>query len=330
MYKLFFSVFNELWENSNIDAKPFIYTYKCLPIMEKFGIIQYVPNVKSVLAFNWKILPQLNKTHKEQFICSLAGSVLAAFILGIRNRHQDNMLIKDNHIFFNIDVGGHLWNNGPLLDAPRMAIPTEVRTVALTVEEWNHFEQILLDGFGVLHKSGELITTVSVTLFKKIGNVDIIGEFLRGNNSLMLGLNLVQAQQRLKQMLEQSLTSVIKALKDWGHKLNKSEPNSLEVLQKNIRGSPDMHLQQAEHSDSPPSKHSFQNLLTQPKLSKSTETILNSTNLQNNIVHPVTIKKEPSPNNPIFVHQWWCTSQYLDENGEIRDCYDLGLPYNLH
>jgi len=149
---------------------------------------------------------------------------------------------------------------------------------------------------------------MAVTLFKNIGNVDDIGEFLRGNNSLMLGLNLVQAQQRLKQMLEQSLTSVKKALKDWGHKLNKSEPNSLEILQKNKLVAPGMHLQDSGASSSTPPKQSKQtpNFLTQqPKL--------------------------PLPSNSTASHVMRIPNySILDENGVIRDCLDLDLPYNLH
>lgn len=36
------------------------------------------------------------------------------------------MLVKNEHIFFHIDFG-HLWNQSPLLDGPRMAIPMRLK-----------------------------------------------------------------------------------------------------------------------------------------------------------------------------------------------------------
>lgn len=42
--------------------------------------------------------------------------------MGIRDRHQDNMMIKDNKIFFHIDFG-FILNDAPGFDAPIFSIP---------------------------------------------------------------------------------------------------------------------------------------------------------------------------------------------------------------
>lgn len=43
-------------------------------------------------------------------------------VMGIRDRHQDNMMIKDNKIFFHIDFG-FILNDAPGFDAPIFSIP---------------------------------------------------------------------------------------------------------------------------------------------------------------------------------------------------------------
>jgi hypothetical protein len=158
------------------------------------------------------------------FIRTLAGSSLASFVLGIRDRHEDNMLVKDNHIFFHIDFG-HLFNNGPMLDAPRIAIPDPVKTTALRESEWNELSKCLLDGFAVLRRYCETIINVATSLFNGIEDTAEINAFIRSDNSLMLESSLLSAQQRLKQFFEQSYSSVKKTLKYYAHLFKSQSPS---------------------------------------------------------------------------------------------------------
>jgi hypothetical protein len=41
----------------------------------------------------------LTAEDKYTFILSMAGSYIACWVLGIRDRHQDNMMIKDNRMY---------------------------------------------------------------------------------------------------------------------------------------------------------------------------------------------------------------------------------------
>lgn len=56
----------------------------------------------------------------------MAGSYVACWILGIRDRHQDNMMIKDDDTFFHIDFG-FIFNDAPGFDAPIFSIPRGVK-----------------------------------------------------------------------------------------------------------------------------------------------------------------------------------------------------------
>eukprot|EP01125_Pyxidicula_operculata_P010198 TRINITY_DN3359_c1_g2_i1.p1 TRINITY_DN3359_c1_g2~~TRINITY_DN3359_c1_g2_i1.p1 ORF type:complete len:1830 (+),score=475.91 TRINITY_DN3359_c1_g2_i1:100-5589(+) len=242
-----FCIFNELWNRSKINPKPLIYTYKCIPLGDKIGCIQCVTNVCSVGANDWYNLRTMSLQNKNVFLCSLAGCFLASYVLGVRDRHHDNMLIKDGHIFFHIDFG-HLWNQGPIVDAPRLAIPTRVKA-NLTLQEWAEFESICESGFEVLHQSGQLIKNISAILFSPItptntptpsssssssssnttqnNNLSInnmIEEFIAGSQSLMLNLPVSQAKSRFMKNLSSGSSSlnVKKKFKNWAHNIGKS------------------------------------------------------------------------------------------------------------
>jgi len=177
----------------------------------------------------------MNDNNKIIFLCSLAGSCLASYVLGIRDRHQDNMLVKDGNIFFHIDFG-HLWNQGPLIDAPRISIPMRIKA-NLSQDEWSTFEQLCLDGFDVLLTHRNLIKNTCVTLFQPITkpNPSIIEQFVGGSNSLMLEISVPEAKLRFEKLLIKSLANhhVRRKLKKWAHGLGRSsgpEPTKKKVL----------------------------------------------------------------------------------------------------
>jgi len=200
-----FHIFNNLWQLTDMPQKPFIYTYKCIPISETFGCIQMVKNVQSSLEFNTNI-KNMSPSEKSTFFATLAGSFVASYVIGIRDRHQDNMLVKDGHIFFHIDFG-HLWNQGPLVDAPRIAIPRSlIKQFSRT--EWKDFVSLCSDGFLVLHNNGFLIKSICTTLFSQVISSEIINEFLAGNDSLMLHLPAEQARERFRNYFEKSCSAL--------------------------------------------------------------------------------------------------------------------------
>jgi len=205
---------------------PFIHTYKCIPITESFGCIEFVNNVNSVQDFDYDKLDSISAEEKNILVSTLAGSCLASYILGIRDRHQDNMLIKDNHIFFHIDFG-HLWNQGPLIDAPRIAIPMRFKSKLSSY--WPELERLCVNGFKILFQHGNLIKTLCMNLFQSTPeNSTMIEQFISGPNSLMLEFPKDEAYQRFEKILIKSLANhhVRRKIKNWAHELSKSNVDS--------------------------------------------------------------------------------------------------------
>uniref|UniRef100_A0A6B2LE81 PI3K/PI4K catalytic domain-containing protein n=1 Tax=Arcella intermedia TaxID=1963864 RepID=A0A6B2LE81_9EUKA len=224
-----FHLFNLIWEKEGkkLDVVPFLYRYRCTPIatgrVHKLGCIECVPNVCSALEFDWNSVNTLAPEQKKKFFGSLAGSFVASYVLGIRDRHQDNMLIKDNHIFFHIDFG-HLFNQGPLVDAPRIAIPQRLKS-AISQEEWDKYVvDLSVETFILLRKYTTLIKRICSTLFRTTNEkVDFIEEFLLGNSSLMIGMDEEQARCKFRKTIIKSANKFNwkRKLKNWAHNVGK-------------------------------------------------------------------------------------------------------------
>jgi len=133
--QVMFYIFNRLWQLSPMKNKPFIHQYKILTTSNRTGFLEYVSGCTSAGDISWKAV--LNPVDKLKLFTSMAGSYLACWVLGIRDRHQDNMMIKDNTIFFHIDFG-FIFNDAPGFDAPIFSIPGGFRK-HLTNDEWAFF-----------------------------------------------------------------------------------------------------------------------------------------------------------------------------------------------
>lgn len=120
---------DELWQNENMDLK--LNVYGCMSTGENMGLIspvrdsytlakiqkQYGGNVgalKSDTLFKW--LKDQNKTELgleeaiSNFTKSCAGYCVATYVLGIGDRHSDNIMITKTGKLFHIDFGHFLGN----------------------------------------------------------------------------------------------------------------------------------------------------------------------------------------------------------------------------
>jgi len=163
-HKLCFFVFNKIWENSNIPIKPFIHQYRVFPTGDDSGFVEFVPST-TVQDYDWNKLKNFSPEKQQQFICSAAGAFTGAFILGIRDRHRDNMMISDSGHFFHIDFG-YMFNNKTWFDANRFAIPTEIRTILQG--DWERFLDLIGEAYRLLRRNRGMITYFVTKLFASL------------------------------------------------------------------------------------------------------------------------------------------------------------------
>jgi len=62
----------------------------------------------------------------EKIVASGAGSYIAAYVIGIRDRHADNIMIRNDGVLFHIDFG-HAMGSTVLMDAQAFAVTKEFR-----------------------------------------------------------------------------------------------------------------------------------------------------------------------------------------------------------
>lgn len=112
-----FQAFNAVWGCSGLPLKPRAFSYFVVPTGRNRGMIEFVDNSVPLTKFNWDGILQLPQDDFDELIATAAGGYVAAYnwilvcfytfryVLGVRDRHRDNMLIKDGKIFFQIDFG---------------------------------------------------------------------------------------------------------------------------------------------------------------------------------------------------------------------------------
>lgn len=110
-----------------------VQTYNVFPITCGFGCITMIPDVETLYTIN-ENTTVLNyilanngneniKTVRSRFIISCAGACLLAFILGLRDRHLQNIVIQKNGVLSHIDFGFILGRDPKFLNT-KMRITT--------------------------------------------------------------------------------------------------------------------------------------------------------------------------------------------------------------
>jgi len=216
-----FNIFNQIWEHSGMSRKPFIHLYRVFPTAMVKGFVEFVPS-STLQNYNWVKLTQFTEKQKEDFICSAAGAFAGAFILGIRDRHRDNMMISDHGYFFHIDFG-YMFNNKTWFDANRFAIPSEIRINL--AEMWEDFLDLIGEAYRMLRRHRGMIGYFVTKLFtadqkltgikKKYKEFQII-KCLNGAFYDMLTED--EAVLHIREIASKGEASPKKAIKDLVHK----------------------------------------------------------------------------------------------------------------
>jgi|TARA_B110000208_G_C11779388_1_gene433285 phosphatidylinositol 3-kinase len=100
---------------NNLSFTPIVQTYTVFPFGASLGCITMIPDVQTLYTIN-ENTTVLNyilsnneneniRTVRGRFINSCAGACLLAFILGLRDRHLQNILVQKNGVLSNVDFG---------------------------------------------------------------------------------------------------------------------------------------------------------------------------------------------------------------------------------
>ncbi|XP_017266673.1 phosphatidylinositol 4,5-bisphosphate 3-kinase catalytic subunit gamma isoform [Kryptolebias marmoratus] len=135
-------VMDSIWQEKSLDLN--LIPYGCISTGQNIGMIEIVRNAATIAAvqrshggttgafrndalFEWlKSKGPLQEIHYntvERFVKSCAGYCVATYVLGIGDRHNDNIMITDQGNLFHIDFGHILGNRKHFLGVNRERVP---------------------------------------------------------------------------------------------------------------------------------------------------------------------------------------------------------------
>ena len=201
------------------DNKPIkILTYKVVPINCKLGIIELIPNCIplkqiSILAKEKK----LTDNDYKNLICSAVGSYIGSYVMGIRDRHYDNILIRtDDCTLFHIDFNYLLGEKINGVDTSQFAITKKLYNV-LGDKYYSQFVNLSCKAFQVLRGYHNGLIQFAKLIFTNLSDNIIIEKYLF--KKLKLNMSDTNAKKWLIKQLKNAPFNKQTKLKNKIHKI---------------------------------------------------------------------------------------------------------------
>ena len=226
-----FKAMQTVWFENGLNVKMSLYKVLCTGSLE--GMLEMVTNAETLANIHVKeggALSQLfskgsiknwiekncasQKEAIENFMMSNVAYCLATFVLGIGDRHNDNIMIKKNGELFHIDFGhflGHFkYKMGIKRERAPFVFTRQFQSVlgGDTGEDFKKFKSYLERGYIILRNNKEIIITL-MSILLCTGIPELNEKSLRYlENSLLLKKDDKEAIDFLNKKLSESMDSV--------------------------------------------------------------------------------------------------------------------------
>ncbi|XP_042313100.1 phosphatidylinositol 4,5-bisphosphate 3-kinase catalytic subunit beta isoform isoform X2 [Sceloporus undulatus] len=224
-----------LWKEAGLDLR--MLPYGCLATGDLSGLIEVVStsetiadiqlnssNVAAAAAFNKDALLNWLKENNtgddldraiETFTLSCAGYCVATYVLGIGDRHSDNIMVRKNGQLFHIDFGHILGNFKSKFGIKRERVPFILTYDFIHViqqgktgntEKFGRFRQCCEEAYLILRRHGNLfITLFALMLTAGLPELTSVKDIQYLKDSLALGKNDEEALKQFKQKFDEAL-----------------------------------------------------------------------------------------------------------------------------
>lgn len=212
---LIMSLQNKLYlqaQKNRLDKFELIPTYKILMISSNLGIIEFVENSVTLRYINMKnytlqnYIYEYNKTQvidniKERFVKSLSISSCLSYILGLGDRHLDNIMVNKRGQIFHIDYGYIMENPiTNIFGAPVIRITNDMIDFLGGVNSryYKDFKNYVISVFDILRLYCNIILNYYYILgYEKLINWEdfkrkITNRFLKGLSSEDVEISLME------------------------------------------------------------------------------------------------------------------------------------------
>ncbi|KAI6694834.1 hypothetical protein NL676_022544 [Syzygium grande] len=160
---------DQLAENLDLCWTP----YKVLAAGQDEGMLEFIPSqsLAQILSEHRSIISYLQKFHPDEhgpfgitatcldtFIKSCAGYSVITFILGIGDRHLDNLLLREDGHLFHVDFGFILGRDPKPFPPPMKLCKEMVEAMGGTESQYyTRFKTYCCEAYNILRKSSNLI-----------------------------------------------------------------------------------------------------------------------------------------------------------------------------
>jgi len=238
-----FGVFNKIWGLSKplyMGFIPHAYTFDCCPMTEEVGVMEFIQQSTTLRDWDEKKLRSLSQEQKIRFICTAAGSYVASYILGCRDRHLENFMVKNDHTLLQIDFKRCFDRKARgVVDSPHFAVKTEVKMelekmgisiirrgrLFMKVNGWDVFMRLCWHALKGLRAKSMAVVKLITGMFSGLRKNPHFRKRLIERwvlHALLLNLSDSEAEKEVYRLVTDGLKSWSKYLKDYLHEMAKS------------------------------------------------------------------------------------------------------------
>ncbi|CAK7233430.1 Phosphatidylinositol (PI) 3-kinase [Sporothrix curviconia] len=232
------TLMDQLLQKENLDLK--LTPYKILATSTRMGLTQFVASVSfQSLAARYKGAPNaalaylrqnnpdanaplgLRRETLDTFVKSCAGYCVVTYILGVGDRHLDNLLLAPDGHFFHADFG-FILGRDPKPFAPAMKLSKEMVEAmgGSNSEHYRQFKQYCFLAYTALRKSSNLILNL-FSLMVDANIPDILWEpdktVLKVQERFHLELNEEDAIRHFERVIDDNLNAIVPVVIDRLH-----------------------------------------------------------------------------------------------------------------
>lgn len=229
------TLIDQLLKRENLDLK--LTPYKVLATSSRHGFVQYIEStsVAEILSNDGCILNYFRKVAPSEhgpmgvqhevianYVKSCAGYCIITYLLGIGDRHFDNLLITKNGKLFHIDFG-FILGREPKPMQPPMKLSREMVDAMGGVggEWWAEFKQLCYTAFLHLRRSSNLILNLfSLMLDANVPDIALEPDktVKKVQDRFQLGLTDEEAVGCIQNMIDISVSATAAAFIEHMHK----------------------------------------------------------------------------------------------------------------
>lgn len=243
------AIMDSIWLSSGLDLR--MSPYGCLSTGRRAGLIEVVQNAETIAniqkrnagatlqsAFKRESLYLWLKTHNptpeslkkavEEFRLSCAGYCVVTYVLGIGDRHSDNIMLKKNGQLFHIDFGHFLGNFKSKFGVKRERVPFVLTNDFVYIinggransdsrdSPFQRFKETCEKAFKLLRQRGSLIIALFMMMLSTgIPELQSVNDIKYLQDTLVLHLSEEDALKHFENKFNEALKNSWKTSVNW-------------------------------------------------------------------------------------------------------------------